>query len=81
MIQDPNFVVKPAAPAIARASPNNLIQTADRCAPTQTRVPPEPPMSEWTPKQSAGLYRVNEWGTGFFSVSEDGNLLVHPRLS
>lgn len=38
-------------------------------------------MSEWTPKQSADLYRVNEWGTGFFSVSEDGNLLVHPRLS
>ncbi len=38
-------------------------------------------MSEWTPRQSADLYRVNEWGTGFFSVSENGNLLVHPRLS
>lgn len=38
-------------------------------------------MSEWTPRQSADLYRVNEWGIGFFSVSEDGNLLVHPRLS
>jgi hypothetical protein len=38
MIQDLNFFIDPRA--IARASPNNLIQTADRCAPTQTRVPP-----------------------------------------
>ena len=38
-------------------------------------------MSEWTPKQSRGLSRVPNWGAGFFSVSEDGDLLVHPRLS
>ena len=38
-------------------------------------------MSEWTPEQSAELYRVNAWGAGFFSVSTDGNLLVHPLLS
>ena len=38
-------------------------------------------MSEWTPKQSSDLYRVPNWGAGFFSVSEDGDLLVHPRLS
>ena len=38
-------------------------------------------MSEWTPGQSAELYRVNAWGAGFFSVSTDGNLLVHPQLS
>ncbi len=36
-------------------------------------------MSEWTPKDSSDLYRVPEWGAGFFSVSENGNLLVHPR--
>jgi arginine decarboxylase len=36
-------------------------------------------LSEWTPKQSSDLYRVPKWGAGFFSVSEDGNLLVHPR--
>ncbi len=36
-------------------------------------------MSEWTSAQSADLYRVNAWGAGFFSVSEDGNLLVHPH--
>ncbi|MFP6655738.1 MAG: biosynthetic arginine decarboxylase, partial [Myxococcota bacterium] len=38
-------------------------------------------MSEWTPKQSSDLYRVPNWGAGFFSVSNSGNLLVHPRLS
>lgn len=38
-------------------------------------------MSEWTPKQSSDLYRVPDWGAGFFSVSETGTLVVHPRLS
>lgn len=37
-------------------------------------------MSEWTSRQSADLYQVNAWGSGFFSVAEDGNLQVHPRL-
>ncbi|MCR9094108.1 MAG: biosynthetic arginine decarboxylase [bacterium] len=36
-------------------------------------------MSEWTPKQSADLYRIADWGDGFFSVSPDGDLRVHPR--
>jgi arginine decarboxylase len=36
-------------------------------------------MSEWTPRQSSDLYRVPNWGEGFFSVSAEGNLLVHPR--
>ena len=36
-------------------------------------------MSEWTPQQSSDLYRVPDWGAGFFSVSTEGNLLVHPR--
>lgn len=39
------------------------------------------PMSEWTPSQSADLYRVDHWSDGFFSVSEDGDLLVHPRAA
>jgi len=38
-------------------------------------------MSEWTPGQSADLYRVDAWGAGFFSVSPDGNLPVHPKLT
>ncbi len=38
-------------------------------------------MSEWTPRQSAELYRVNAWGAGYFSVSPEGNMLVHPKLT
>ena len=38
-------------------------------------------MSEWSPKQSADLYRIADWGEGFFSVSPEGNLRVHPRSS
>lgn len=38
-------------------------------------------MSEWTPRQSSDLYRVPNWGAGFFSISEEGSMLVHPRLS
>ena len=36
-------------------------------------------MSEWTPQHSSDLYRVPDWGAGFFSVSADGHLLVRPR--
>ena len=36
-------------------------------------------MSEWSADQSARLYQVPEWGGAFFSVAENGNLLVHPR--
>jgi arginine decarboxylase len=36
-------------------------------------------MSEWSPKESADLYQVEAWGEGFFSVSAEGQLLVHPR--
>jgi arginine decarboxylase len=38
-------------------------------------------MSKWSAKQSSELYRVDAWGAGFFSVSADGHLLVHPQLS
>jgi arginine decarboxylase len=37
-------------------------------------------MSEWTARQSAELYRVPDWGAGFFSVSEEGNLEVRPKM-
>lgn len=36
-------------------------------------------MSEWTPRQSADLYRIADWGEDFFSVSPEGKLRVHPR--
>jgi arginine decarboxylase len=37
-------------------------------------------MSEWTVKQSTDLYQLPAWGADFFSISPQGDLLVHPRL-
>lgn len=36
------------------------------------------PGSPWTPADAADLYGVARWGNGYFSVDENGNLLVHP---
>ena len=32
----------------------------------------------WSPAQSADLYRIDDWGQGYFAVSPDGRLLVRP---
>jgi len=32
----------------------------------------------WTIDDATELYRVDRWGCGYFSIAENGNLLVHP---
>lgn len=32
----------------------------------------------WTPEDSAKLYRVEDWGAGYFSVTPKGTVAVHP---
>lgn len=36
------------------------------------------PADRWTTTDAAELYDVASWGKGYFSVGENGNLLVHP---
>jgi arginine decarboxylase len=36
------------------------------------------PADRWTIGDAAELYDVASWGKGYFSVGENGNLLVHP---
>jgi arginine decarboxylase len=36
------------------------------------------PADRWTTTDSAELYDVASWGKGYFSVGENGNLVVHP---
>ena len=36
------------------------------------------PADRWTTADAAELYDVASWGKGYFSVGENGNLLVHP---
>lgn len=38
----------------------------------------DPPAADWTPADSAKLYRVDQWGQGYFSVNGEGNVAVHP---
>ncbi|NNM31721.1 MAG: biosynthetic arginine decarboxylase [Gemmatimonadetes bacterium] len=35
--------------------------------------------SPWTARDAAHLYRFEDWGKGYFSVSEHGHVLVHPE--
>lgn len=36
------------------------------------------PSRSWSTNDSNDLYEVSRWGNGFFSVGENGHLLVHP---
>jgi arginine decarboxylase len=37
------------------------------------------PTERWTPQVASDLYDVASWGKGYFSVGENGHLLVHPE--
>ena len=37
--------------------------------------------SEWSVEQSAYIYGINNWGAGYFSVSNTGEVIVHPRCN
>ncbi|MEJ2206514.1 MAG: biosynthetic arginine decarboxylase [Gemmatimonadota bacterium] len=45
--------------------------------PTLTAMTPSA-SSAWSPEDSARLYRLAEWGSGYFSVSDAGTVLVRP---
>ena len=32
----------------------------------------------WSVADSTELYEVTRWGNGYFSIADNGNLLVHP---
>ena len=55
---------------------------------TQTDAPPgtqpdiaveEPATHGWTAQDSAKLYGINNWGHGYFSVNDEGHVVVHPH--
>ncbi|MGD2046432.1 MAG: biosynthetic arginine decarboxylase [Gemmatimonadota bacterium] len=41
-------------------------------------TPDAEPSSDWTPQDSEELYRVPQWGAGYFGVTAEGTLAVHP---
>ena len=36
-------------------------------------------LGRWTVQESSELYDVADWGKGYFSIAENGHLLVHPN--
>ena len=38
----------------------------------------EPTTERWTSQDASELFDVASWGKGYFSISENGNVLVHP---
>ncbi len=46
-------------------------------APTPASAPRGAP-TEWSPGDSAELYRIREWGKGYFAVSDEGTVEVWP---
>jgi arginine decarboxylase len=37
------------------------------------------PTERWSPHSASDLYDVESWGKGYFSVSDNGHVLVHPE--
>ncbi|MFP4144405.1 MAG: biosynthetic arginine decarboxylase [Phycisphaeraceae bacterium] len=50
------------------------VQPADRARAGQ----PRPEHRPWTPADAAELYRIHEWGHGYFSVNDLGHIAVQP---
>lgn len=39
---------------------------------------PEPAANRWTIEKARELYGVRDWGQGYFSLNDSGNVVVHP---
>ena len=37
------------------------------------------PTERWTPQIASDFYDVPSWGKGYFSVGNNGHVLVHPE--
>src|SRR5437588_12070259 len=57
----------------ASAKGNGLVK--DRSTNGDTRIDPHAP---WTSEAAAKLYGIQQWGQGYFSVNDEGHVVVHP---
>jgi arginine decarboxylase len=55
------------------AKVNGLIK--DRSTNGEVRIDPHAP---WTVETAAKLYGIQQWGQGYFSINDDGHVVVHP---
>src|ERR1039458_513698 len=53
---------------------------------SSTALPPSPPAPPVPPRprtlnDSAKLYSIQQWGSGYFSINSEGHVAVHPTQS
>src|SRR5436305_15296336 len=72
----------PAMKAIPTHGHTNEHNGSGNGAPVATAVAPAaesaPTTSPWTPSDSARTYGIDYWGQGYFSVTPEGTVAVHP---
>ncbi len=64
--------VAPAAPVVS------LSPDSPQPKQGQPVVAHEPNKKPWSSKESAKLYGIDRWGHKYFSVNDEGNVVVHP---
>lgn len=74
MSLDTKFV----APGLHISLPGPNGQHAERPAPVAPPAITPPPKKPWTIADTEALYRIQQWGQGYFSVNTDGHVAVHP---
>jgi arginine decarboxylase len=74
MSLDTKFV----APGLHISLPGPNGQHAERPAPVAPPAETPPKKKPWTIADTEALYRIQQWGQGYFSVNTDGHVAVHP---
>jgi len=74
------FPVPWCRPCAGTVDPIPLPVTQTTTNSTATRTP-QPITGDWTLEDSADLYGIDRWGSGYFAVGDDGGMLVRPRGS
>ncbi len=66
-----------ASPVTAPAAANPGAANGNGHPSTTPSIDP-PQRADWTASDSAKIYGIDHWGQGYFSVSPEGTVLVHP---
>ena len=64
-----------AIPTDGHNGSGNGAPVADAIAPAAESAPSASP---WTPADSARTYGIDYWGQGYFSITPEGTVAVHP---
>ncbi|MFS7889373.1 putative arginine decarboxylase, Arginine 2-monooxygenase [Helianthus anomalus] len=67
--------------SLATPENNNDMLFSGVAQPTDSFVPEDSLLTNWTPPHSSALYKVDGWGAPYFAVNSSGNVTVRPHGS